>query len=114
MYALSHEAMGWVLDDLSSLGVGYWHDVGRIHMRERVGQPGQGDWLDAYGKRMLGVHLQDAGDEEAAMPIGLGEVDFKLLKEYVPSEAERVLEIGARHGRAEILASVQFLVDNGF
>jgi hypothetical protein len=34
---------------------------------------------------MAGVHLQDAGDEEAEMPIGLGEVDFKLLKEYVPA-----------------------------
>ncbi|MEM7311126.1 MAG: TIM barrel protein [Planctomycetota bacterium] len=111
---LGFEAMGWVLDDLGSQGVTYWHDVGRIHMRERLGLPGQGEWLDSYGARMAGVHLQDAGDEEAEMPIGLGEVDFKLLREYVPGNAERVLEIGPRHGRAEILASVRFLVDAGF
>ncbi len=111
---LGFEAMGWVIDDLKEKGVGYWHDVGRIHVREKIGLPGQGEWLDTYGKHMLGVHLQDAGEEEVEMPIGLGEVDFKLLKEYVPREAERVLEIGERHGRAEILSSVQFLVDHGF
>jgi hypothetical protein len=32
----------------------------------------------------------------------------------VPKTAERVLEVNPRHGRAEILAAVQFLVDNGF
>ena len=109
---LGFDAMGWVLDDLE--GVAYWHDVGRVHLRERMGLPGQGAWLDAYGRRMAGVHLQDAGEEEAEMPIGLGEVDFKLLKEYVPGDAERVLEISARHGRHEILTSVQSLVDHGF
>lgn len=111
---LGFEAMGWVLDDLQSMRVRYWHDVGRIHVREKQGLPTQGAWLDAYGSRMIGIHLQDAAEEETEMPIGLGEVDFKLLAEYVPSDAERVLEIGPRHGRAEILASVQFLVDHGF
>lgn len=109
---LGFEAMGWVLDDLE--GLGYWHDVGRIHARERLGLPGQGEWLDSYGKRMLGVHLQDAAGEETEMPIGLGEVDFQLLKEYVPENAEKVVEINPRHGRAEILTSVQYLVDHGF
>lgn len=111
---LGFDAMGWVLDDLAARGVAYWHDVGRIHLREKLGLPGQGAWLDAYGSRMAGVHLQDAGEEEAEMPIGLGEVDFRLLHEYVPKDAERVLEISPRHGRAEILTSVQFLVDHGF
>ena len=67
-----------------------------------------------HGARMLGVHLQDASEEEAEMPIGTGEGDFKLLGEYLPKDAERVLEIGPRHGRAEILASVQYLLEHGF
>jgi len=109
---IGFEAMGWVLDDLP--GLKYWHDVGSIHQRERIGLPPQGQWLDGYAARMLGVHLQDASDEEAELPIGTGEVDFKLIGEYLPKEAERVLEIGPRHGRAEILASVQYLLDHGF
>jgi len=109
---LSFEAMGWVLDDLETLR--YWHDVGRIHLRERMGLPTQGQWLDAYASRMCGIHLQDATETEAEKAIGTGEVDFRGIGEYVPSQAEKVVEIGPRHGRAEILASVQFLLDNGF
>ena len=111
---LGFEAMGWVLDDLAGVQVGYWHDVGRIHLREVQGLPGQGAWVDAYSKHMLGIHLQDACSKGAEMPLGSGEVDFKLLREYVPSRAERVVEIGPSHGRAEILGSVRFLVDLGF
>ena len=111
---LGFDAMGWVMDDLASKGLGYWHDVGRVHLRSRHGLPEHGQWLEAFAPRMFGVHLQDAANEEAEMPLGLGEVDFKLLAGYVPSEAERVLELNSRHGRAEILASIQFLVDQGF
>jgi len=109
---LGFAAIGWILDDASN--VGYWHDVGRVHLRERLGLTPQGEWLEAYGARMLGVHLQDAAEDEAEMPIGCGEVDFRLLAEYVPRTAERVLEIGPRHGRAEILGSVQVLSELGF
>ena len=111
---LGFDAMGWVLDDLARQGLGYWHDVGRIHLREQMGLPDQGQWLEAYASRMAGVHVQDAAEEEAEMPLGLGEVDFQLIKSYLPEGADRVLELNPRHGRAEVLASVQFLVDQGF
>lgn len=111
---LGFDAMGWVLDDLQKLGLGYWHDVGRIHMRERVGLPGQAQWLSAYAPRMLGVHLQDAAEAEAERPLGLGEVDFDVIREALPRNIEKVLEIGPQHGRAQILESVQFLLDRGF
>lgn len=110
---LGFDAMGWVLDDLARLDVRYWHDVGRIHMRERQGLPSQERWLEAYARRMYGIHLQDAAEDEAALPLGLGEVDFKLIREYTPKDAVRVLEIHHRHGRAEILSSVQFLLAAG-
>ena len=111
---IGFEAMGWILDDLAAQGLGYWHDVGRIHLRELMGLPTQGQWLEAYSARMIGIHLQDAAEEEAEIPLGLGEVDFRLVKSYVPRGIERVLELNPRHGRAEVLASVQFLVDMGF
>jgi sugar phosphate isomerase/epimerase len=111
---LGFDAMGWVIDDLKDKHLGYWHDVGRIHLRERQGLPPQSEWLEQYGSRMIGIHLQDAAEDETAMPVGLGGVDFKLVHEYLPRDAERVVEIHHRHGRAEILNSVRFLVDAGF
>ena len=109
---LGFDAMGWVLEDLESLR--YWHDVGRIHLREKRGLRSQGEWLDSYASRMCGIHLQDATETDAEMALGTGEVDFQGIGEYVPAGAEKVVEIGPSHGRAEILASVQFLLDNGF
>jgi hypothetical protein len=60
---------------------------------------------------MVGIHLQDAVDQEAEMPPGLGEVDFRLIASYIPASATRVVDVNPRHGRAELLASVQFLHD---
>lgn len=110
---LNFEAMQWVLDDLSGQGVGYWHDTSRIWQREMAGLPGQGKWLETFANRMLGVHLQDATTEEADLPPGLGEVDFRMVGEYVPSDVPHVIEVHSKHGRAEVLASVQFLMGHG-
>jgi len=111
---LSFEAVGWVLDDLRAKSLGYWHDVGFVHDRGRLGLPGQGAWLDAYADRMLGVHLVDASESEHGLPPGAGQIDFKLVSEYVPKNAARVLDVHSTHGRSEILASVQFLTGLGF
>jgi hypothetical protein len=32
----------------------------------------------------------------------------------MPADAEKVIEVDPRHGRSEVLASVQFLIDRGF
>jgi sugar phosphate isomerase/epimerase len=110
---LHHQTLGWILDDLATPSLGYWHDTGHAHQDERIGLPGQGAWLDTYAPRMFGVHLQDSIGDEVALPPGSGEVDFRLIAGYVPRAAERVLEIKPSHGRAEILSAVQFLVDLG-
>ena len=111
---MNFETVGWVLDDLGKHGLVYWHDTGRTQLRERAGLATQGEWLDAYADRMVGVHLQDAAEGLTEMPPGTGTVDFKLVAGYLPRTAERVVEINPRHGRGEILAAVQFLVDHGF
>lgn len=111
---LGFEAMGWVLADLDRSTLGYWHDVGRLHQREKSGLPKQGKWLDTFSNRMFGLHLQDASADEVEMPPGTGEVDFRLLAEYIPKDIPRVVEISASHGRAEILQSVRFLMERGF
>ena len=67
-----------------------------------------------FGERTLGVHLRDATDDEFGLPPSLGEVDFKLVAEYLPKESSRVVDVDPTHGRAEVLASVQFLLGLGY
>jgi hypothetical protein len=110
---LSLQAVEWALDDLSKQGVGYWHNTVRIHQRFCAGLPNQGAWLEAFAPRMLGVHLADASEQERGLPPGAGEIDFKLVAEYLPKDAARVLEVDSRHGRPEVLAAVQFLIGAG-
>jgi sugar phosphate isomerase/epimerase len=111
---LNYEAMEWALADLASENVGYWHDTARIHRRGISGLPGQGDWLDSFSSRMAGIHLSDASSVEEGLPPGSGEVDFKLVHEYVPQGTPSVVEVAATHGRAEVLASVHYLLGEGF
>ncbi|MBL8858098.1 MAG: hypothetical protein JNL28_06330 [Planctomycetes bacterium] len=111
---LNFQAVGWTLEDLDKKRLHYWHDTGAAHQQERLGLAPQGEWLQRYAARMIGVHLQDSAQHTTEMPPGTGEIDFKLIANYLPKTAERVVEINSRHGRAEILASVHFLVGHGF
>lgn len=108
-----HETIGWMLEDLGGQGLRYWHDTGRVFLRERAGLPPQGVWLDSFVSSMVGVHIHDSDGVLCEMPPGKGEVDFQLLSEYLPKDAERVIEVNSRHPRAEILAAVQTLESLG-
>ena len=109
----SYETVGWMLEDLAKQGLRYWHDTGRIYIRERAGLPPEGQWLDTFGACLVGAHIHDSDGVLCEMPPGKGAVDFKLLAEYLPKDAERVIEVNSRHPRAEILAAVQTLESLG-
>lgn len=108
------EAVQWVMDDLSAHKVGFWHDTARIYRRGRLGLQNQGDWLEAFASRTFGAHLSDATPDEFGLPPSLGEVDFKLVAEYLPKDAARVIDVDPTHGRPEVLASVQYLMGLGY
>lgn len=108
------EAVQWVMDDLSGHRVGFWHDTARIHRRGSMGLQSHGDWLEAFGSKTYGVHLRDATHDDFGLPPSLGEVDFKLVAEYLPKDAAKVIDVDPTHGRPEVLASVQFLMGLGY
>ncbi len=108
------EAVQWVMDDLSAHRVGFWHDTARIHRRGQMGLQNHGDWLEAFGPKTYGVHLRDATHDDFGLPPSLGEVDFKLVHEYLPKTAAKVIDVDPTHGRPEVLASVQYLMGLGY
>jgi sugar phosphate isomerase/epimerase len=73
-----------VFEDLHQLQLGYWHDAAVAVRREQVlGEP-QGEWLEMFGNRCLGMSLGDATPDLMYGPPGAGGVDYALLASYVP------------------------------
>lgn len=73
-----------IFEDLGSLRIGYWHDAAICARRQEVlGEP-QGEWLEAFGNRCVGMSLGDSSPEGLYQPPGSGGVDYGLLASYVP------------------------------
>ena len=101
--------MGYILEDLRNPRLMYWHDTGNAHVQEKLGLAPQEQWFDRFGSRIAGVHLHDASGLETHLPPGVGEIDFRRVREGLPEEALRILELSpgqgldaARMGRDEL------------
>ena len=104
----------WIFEDLNSPRLGYWHHTGNAHLHERLGIVEEGAWLGRYGPRLIGVTLHDAVGIEQGLPPGMGEVDFKGLKEALPSEALRVLALRSGASIEEARLGLSELRARGF
>jgi hypothetical protein len=73
-----------VVDDLGGLRLGYWHDAAICARREQIlGEP-QGEWLELFGNRLMGMTLGDSSPDGLYLPPGSGGVDYGLCATYVP------------------------------
>jgi sugar phosphate isomerase/epimerase len=82
-----------LLAELRRPGLGLWHDPADAEARAAAGLPPAGAWLDTFGARVFGVSLHDWSRGQAWLPPGAGAVDWTLLAEYLPRDAERVLHL---------------------
>ena len=66
-----------MLGELASVRVGYWHRPSRAHLL------GHGDtpWLDALGRRLVGMSIDDVADGQPGAPPGLGLL--RLAREHL-------------------------------
>ncbi|MAW62316.1 MAG: hypothetical protein CMJ94_15985 [Planctomycetes bacterium] len=71
--------------------LGYWHDSARAQARAALQLDQPGDWLDQHAGILVGVTLHDWAEGLDRRLIGDGVVDFRLLSEYLPRDAARVL-----------------------
>jgi sugar phosphate isomerase/epimerase len=73
--------------------LGYWHDTGRAQTRAALGLDAPGDWLDQHAAVLVGASLHDWADGQDQRLPGDGQVDFRLVAEYLPRQAARVLSV---------------------
>lgn len=92
---------------------GFQYDVGHAQALSLLGFVDHFEWLERFGKRMIGVHLHDVrGLTDHQVP-GKGAVDFARIAPYIPIQAQRTLEIGPHATLAEVTRGLEVLTASG-
>ena len=98
-----------IFDRVKEHNLRYWHDTGHCQVQENLGLSRQEDWLKTFGERMVGIHLHDVKWIEDHFPPGIGDVDFSLVKRYLPEETIKVVEVGDEFCKEDLRESLDFL-----
>jgi sugar phosphate isomerase/epimerase len=108
------EEIGIILDQFRGGPIGYWHDTGHAAVFEALGILQHEELLKLYAPYLVGAHLHDAHGIEDHEPPGQGEIDFEMVKKYLPEGAIKIMEIHPSASGHEILDGLDFLKDKGF
>lgn len=108
------EEIGLILDRFGGGRVRYWHDVGHAHVQEKLGLVRQKDLLEAYGDRLVGVHLHDvtAGINDHFAP-GQGELNFEQIKPFLKPSHIKILEVHPKVDRDGLREGIRFVTSLG-
>jgi sugar phosphate isomerase/epimerase len=107
------EEIGIILDQFRGGPVGYWHDTGHAAVFETLGIGKHEELLKAYAPYMVGIHLHDCQGIDDHKPPGKGEIAFEMVKQYIPEQAIKIMEIRPPATGEEILEGLAFLKEKG-
>ena len=105
----SLEEIGLFIEWADSPAVGYWHDLGHAAVKENIGWESGAEYLEKYGKDLVGIHIHDViltRDHKAPLQ---GELDFSGLKDLSREGVLKVLEVHPTATPEEIKAGAAFL-----
>lgn len=106
----NHEEIGMLLERFKGSSLGYWHDVGHARVLENLGGwTNHRELLGEYGPDILGCHLHDVVGYKDHQAPGCGEIDFKMVRDHIPAEAIKVLEVYPRVKERELFSSLNML-----
>jgi sugar phosphate isomerase/epimerase len=107
------EEIGIILEQFRGGPIGYWHDTGHAAVFETLGILKHEELLQTYAPHMVGVHLHDALKLDDHKPPGQGEIDFEMVKRYLPEGAIKIMEIQPSARGHEITDGLEFLHKKG-
>lgn len=91
----------------------YWHDTGHAQVQEALGFARHESWLRAFSSRTLGVHLHDVQGIRDHLTPGAGDLDFGMVRSYLPAHVIPVCEFDFPHSLDELRTGREHLVKLG-
>jgi sugar phosphate isomerase/epimerase len=108
------EEVGIILNRFQGGPIGYWHDTGHAAAFETLGICSHEELLRLYSSALIGTHLHDARGIDDHQPPGQGEIDFAMVRKYLPEKAIKIMEINQTATGQEIRDALAFLQDKGY
>lgn len=99
----------YLIDEISSEKLKYWHDIGHAHVLEVQGWLPHLPTLGTLKQHLFGTHIHDSvftGDHIAP---GTGEIDFAPILKRVPPGAIKVMELSPKVSEEDLVNSIDFL-----
>ncbi len=109
----SFDELQHLLNEFQEPWFGWQLDLGHIVIQENLGLESTANWLQTFGKRMIGIHLHDVIGLIDHMAPGTGDVDFVTIAPFIPSYAQCTVEVRPDIAEDDVLNCLPFLETQG-
>jgi HAD superfamily hydrolase (TIGR01549 family) len=107
------DEMQAILAEFEQPWVGWQLDVGHLQVLAILGFESFTDWLEQFGRRIIGVHLHDVQGIQDHRAPGSGDVDFRAIAAVIPAHALRTVEVDKSLTVEQISAGLTVLAETG-
>jgi sugar phosphate isomerase/epimerase len=107
------DEIGIIVSEFRGANIGYWHNTGYAQIHDNLDIASHEDFLRQYSDNMIGIHIHDIKSNVVHLAPGMGDLDFKMVSEYLPKDAVRVLQLTSKATSEEIMEGLSHLEELG-